>query len=102
MYGGPGLMDHRAALLASRGFTVFALPIYAYEDLPSTMPDVSLDYLIVGLFYMYVSNINNTLQCLTYCINVHFKLNCTGFNCFDVKKRIQCRRTRRAAPLEIC
>ncbi|XP_078315855.1 acyl-coenzyme A thioesterase 1-like isoform X3 [Crassostrea virginica] len=46
MYGGPGLMDYRAALLASRGFIVFALPIYAYEDLPSTMPDVSLDYLI--------------------------------------------------------
>ena len=76
MFGsGGGLMDHRAALLASRGFIVFALPFFAYEDLPSTMPDVSLDYLIVGSFYMYVSNINNTLQCLTYCINVHFKLN---------------------------
>ena len=100
MFGG-GLIDHRAALLASRGFIVFALPFFAYEDLPSTMPDVSLDYLIVGSFYMYVSNINNTLQCLTYCINVHFKLNCTGFNWFDLQKRIQCRRTGRAAPLEI-
>ncbi|XP_022334571.2 acyl-coenzyme A thioesterase 1-like [Crassostrea virginica] len=47
MFGsGGGLMDHRAALLASRGFIVFALPFFAYEDLPSTMPDVSLDYLI--------------------------------------------------------
>ncbi|XP_061165096.1 acyl-coenzyme A thioesterase 1-like [Saccostrea echinata] len=47
MFGsGGGLFDHRAALLASRGYYVFALPFFAYEDLPETMPDVSLDYLI--------------------------------------------------------
>lgn len=43
---GGGLFDHRAALLASRGFCVFALPFFAYEDLPKSLPDVSLDYLI--------------------------------------------------------
>lgn len=49
MFGsGGGLFDHRAALLASRGFCVFALPFFAYEDLPKSLPDVSLDYLIVG------------------------------------------------------
>ncbi|XP_062610810.1 acyl-coenzyme A amino acid N-acyltransferase 1-like isoform X1 [Saccostrea cucullata] len=41
-----GLFEHRAALLASHGYCVFALPFFAYEDLPKFLPDVSLDYLI--------------------------------------------------------
>lgn len=54
MFGSGGrLFEHRAALLASRGFCVFALPLFAYEDLPNSLPDVSLDYLIVGLYKIY-------------------------------------------------
>ncbi|XP_061185735.1 acyl-coenzyme A amino acid N-acyltransferase 1-like [Saccostrea echinata] len=41
-----GLIQHRAALLASRGFCVFALAYLAYDDLPVTLKDVSLDYFI--------------------------------------------------------
>ncbi|KAF2364480.1 Acyl-CoA thioester hydrolase/bile acid-CoA amino acid N-acetyltransferase [Trinorchestia longiramus] len=37
MGGGGGLMEQRAALLASRGFAVIAMAFFAYEDLPKTM-----------------------------------------------------------------
>ncbi|XP_048738088.2 acyl-coenzyme A amino acid N-acyltransferase 2-like [Ostrea edulis] len=47
MFGsGGGLFDHRAALLASRGFSVLALPFFAYEDLPDNLTEISLDYFI--------------------------------------------------------
>lgn len=60
MFGsGGGLFDHRAALLASRGFCVFALPFFAYEDLPNSLPDVSLDYLIVGQITSYMSDVQS-------------------------------------------
>ena len=53
MFGsGGGLFDHRAALLASHGYCVFALPFFAYEDLPETLPDVSLDYFIVRIHWI--------------------------------------------------
>ena len=48
---GGGLPEYRAALLASRGFSVFALPYFAYEDLPASFAEVSLDYFIVSIPY---------------------------------------------------
>ncbi|XP_038077227.1 bile acid-CoA:amino acid N-acyltransferase-like [Patiria miniata] len=39
-----GLMEFRAALLASRGYASYALPIFAYEDLSETMLNVDFEY----------------------------------------------------------
>lgn len=47
MFGsGGGLIEHRAALLASRGFCVLALAFFAYEDLTTSFPDITADYFI--------------------------------------------------------
>ncbi|VDI11239.1 acyl-coenzyme A thioesterase 1/2/4 [Mytilus galloprovincialis] len=40
-----GLIEFRAAILASRGFIVFALPYFQHEDLPESMTDINFDYL---------------------------------------------------------
>ena len=42
-----GLIEFRAALLASRGYATFALAYFAYEDLPSEM-NLDLDYFDVS------------------------------------------------------
>lgn len=42
-----GLIEFRAAILASRGFIVFALPYFQHEDLPESMTDINFDYLKV-------------------------------------------------------
>ncbi len=48
MYGGGGgLFEHRAALLASRGFCVLALAFFLYEDLTTVFTDITADYFIV-------------------------------------------------------
>ncbi|XP_013404572.1 acyl-coenzyme A amino acid N-acyltransferase 1 isoform X2 [Lingula anatina] len=39
-----GLIEHRASLLASRGFVVLALAYFGYEDLPKKFMDVNLTY----------------------------------------------------------
>ena len=39
-----GIMESRAALLASRGFAALALPFFRYQDLPIRIPDVELEY----------------------------------------------------------
>ena len=45
MFGSAGgLMEIRSTLLASHGFAVLALPFFKYEDLPSTLEDVTFDY----------------------------------------------------------
>ncbi|XP_072019187.1 bile acid-CoA:amino acid N-acyltransferase-like [Amphiura filiformis] len=45
MFGTPGgLLEFRAALLASRGFVAYALPYYRYEDLPSFHRHDELEY----------------------------------------------------------
>ncbi|XP_072044067.1 peroxisomal succinyl-coenzyme A thioesterase-like isoform X2 [Amphiura filiformis] len=45
MFGGAGgLLAYRAALLASRGFAAYALPYFRYEDLPSSVGQVELEY----------------------------------------------------------
>lgn len=47
MFGsGGGLFEHRAALLASRGFCVLALAFFDYEDLTTALTDITLDYFI--------------------------------------------------------
>ncbi|XP_052105343.1 acyl-coenzyme A amino acid N-acyltransferase 1-like isoform X3 [Mytilus californianus] len=40
-----GLIEFRAAILASRGFIVFALPYFQYDDLPKYVKDINFDYL---------------------------------------------------------
>ncbi|XP_076464422.1 bile acid-CoA:amino acid N-acyltransferase-like isoform X2 [Babylonia areolata] len=45
MFGSAGgLMETRAALLASHGFAVLALPFFRFDDLPQTMDEISFDY----------------------------------------------------------
>uniref|UniRef100_A0A8D0L5U9 Bile acid-CoA:amino acid N-acyltransferase n=1 Tax=Sphenodon punctatus TaxID=8508 RepID=A0A8D0L5U9_SPHPU len=45
MFGGiGGLLEFRASLLASRGFAALALAYFAYEDLPSFLAEVDLEY----------------------------------------------------------
>ncbi|XP_021340970.1 bile acid-CoA:amino acid N-acyltransferase-like isoform X1 [Mizuhopecten yessoensis] len=45
MYGtGGGIMEYRAALLASRGFAVLALPFFGYQDLQKSFSDLDLNY----------------------------------------------------------
>ncbi|XP_038625750.1 bile acid-CoA:amino acid N-acyltransferase isoform X2 [Tachyglossus aculeatus] len=45
MFGGiGGLVEFRASLLASRGFTVLALAYFGYEDLPKDALEVDLEY----------------------------------------------------------
>ncbi|XP_072274971.1 acyl-coenzyme A amino acid N-acyltransferase 1-like [Pyxicephalus adspersus] len=42
--GGGGLAEYRASLLASRGFVVFALAYFGYEDLPRSFQKLHLEY----------------------------------------------------------
>jgi bile acid-CoA:amino acid N-acyltransferase len=50
MFGSAGgLMETRACMLASHGFAVLALAFFKYEDLPSTLGEVTFDYFEVGV-----------------------------------------------------
>lgn len=45
LFGGiGGLIEFRASLLAAHGFAVLALAYFAYEDLPSLLADMDLEY----------------------------------------------------------
>ena len=45
MFGSTGgIVEFRAALLASRGFAVLALPFFLYEDLPKSTWDIDFEY----------------------------------------------------------
>ncbi|XP_046568714.1 acyl-coenzyme A amino acid N-acyltransferase 2-like isoform X2 [Haliotis rubra] len=47
MFGSTGgLVEFRAALLASQGFASFALGYFGYDDLPKTLADLDLDYFL--------------------------------------------------------
>ncbi len=50
---GGGLIEHRAALLASKGFVAFALAYFAYDDLPGNLDNFDLSYVRVGFENMY-------------------------------------------------
>ena len=39
-----GLMAFRAALLASHGFTTYALPYFSYDDLPIDANNIEIEY----------------------------------------------------------
>ncbi|XP_070184455.1 acyl-coenzyme A thioesterase 2, mitochondrial-like [Littorina saxatilis] len=39
-----GLMESRAAMMASHGFAALALPFFNYQDLPTTVKDVNFNY----------------------------------------------------------
>uniref|UniRef100_A0A914WIY5 BAAT/Acyl-CoA thioester hydrolase C-terminal domain-containing protein n=1 Tax=Plectus sambesii TaxID=2011161 RepID=A0A914WIY5_9BILA len=41
---GGGLMEHRAALLSSKGFAVLSLAYFDYKDLPKNMDELELNY----------------------------------------------------------
>ncbi|XP_011232180.1 acyl-coenzyme A amino acid N-acyltransferase 2 [Ailuropoda melanoleuca] len=45
LFGGRGgLIEFRASLLAAHGFAVLALAYFAYEDLPSSLQEIDLEY----------------------------------------------------------
>ncbi|XP_046326932.2 acyl-coenzyme A thioesterase 1-like isoform X3 [Haliotis rufescens] len=47
MFGSTGgLVEFRAALLASRGFAAFALGYFGYDDLPKSLADLDMDYFL--------------------------------------------------------
>ena len=52
---GGGNLDYRAALLASRGFVSYSLPFFAYEDLPTTLDNIQLEYFEVKYFIILLS-----------------------------------------------
>ncbi|KAF2364479.1 Acyl-CoA thioester hydrolase/bile acid-CoA amino acid N-acetyltransferase [Trinorchestia longiramus] len=52
MGGGGGLMEQRAALLASRGFAVIAMAFFAYEDLPKKLGTIELAYFDEAVQYL--------------------------------------------------
>src|SRR5689334_22487782 len=55
IYGtGGGLPQHRAALLASRGFAVLTLAVFAYDDLPKKIePGLDLEYFLVKFCFIF-------------------------------------------------
>ena len=53
MFGGHGgLLEYRAAILASYDFVVFALAFYAYKDLPDSMINLELEYFIEAAHWL--------------------------------------------------
>ncbi len=45
---GGGLMEHRGALLSSKGFAVLCLAYIDFKDLPKTVPELSMNYFEVN------------------------------------------------------
>ncbi|XP_077320661.1 acyl-coenzyme A thioesterase 1-like [Lithobates pipiens] len=53
LYGtGGGLMEHRASLLANYGFVTMALAFFGYDDLPSHLGGLHLDYFREALEFL--------------------------------------------------
>ncbi|KAA0187832.1 hypothetical protein HAZT_HAZT011513 [Hyalella azteca] len=53
MFGSAGgLMEHRASLLAARGVAALALAFFNYEDLPSNMDSLDLEYFAEAVEYL--------------------------------------------------
>ena len=56
MYGTTGgLAEYRAAILASRGFTVLAVAFFNYDDLPKDLSVIDLHYFDVSLLFFVLS-----------------------------------------------
>uniref|UniRef100_A0A2P2HZM7 Acyl-coenzyme A thioesterase 1-like n=1 Tax=Hirondellea gigas TaxID=1518452 RepID=A0A2P2HZM7_9CRUS len=47
-----GIMEFRAAMLASRGYAVLSLPFFAYDDLPSVPHTLELEYFEEACHYV--------------------------------------------------
>ena len=53
IYGGNGgIVESRAALLASHGFVAYTLPFFNYKDLPTSMFGVEIEYFIEAIHYL--------------------------------------------------
>ena len=53
MFGSAGgLMEHRAALLASRGIAALSLAYFAYEDLPDDLSSLQMSYFQEAVDYL--------------------------------------------------
>ena len=56
MFGSAGgIIEFRAALLASRGFVAYSLPFFRYEDLPTDLDKLELDYFEVRFIEVLLS-----------------------------------------------
>lgn len=49
---GGGLLEYRASLLASHGFATLALAYYDFDDLPTRLDSIHLDYFEEAVSYM--------------------------------------------------
>ena len=47
-----GLLEYRAAILASYDFVVLGLAFYAYKDLPDSMINLELEYFIEAAHWL--------------------------------------------------
>ena len=47
-----GLLEFRAALLASHGFTVLALAFFGYKDLPKSFKDLDIEYFVEAIEWL--------------------------------------------------
>lgn len=69
LFGGVGgLIEFRASLLAARGFAVLAVAYFAYEDLPTLLEEIDLEYfeeaanLLLAHPKVFKDNFHFTLQ----------------------------------------
>ena len=57
-----GLIETRAALLASRGFMTLALAYFAYDDLQDFLEEVNLDYFSEAVDFLDNFSLRNMLN----------------------------------------
>ena len=57
-----GILEFRAALLASRGIATLSLPYFAYDDLPESLLELNLDYFMVLYLFIYASRYIHIIQ----------------------------------------
>lgn len=46
------MCEPRAALLANKGYVVFALALYGYQDMPKTVDKLDLEYFEEGVEFL--------------------------------------------------
>ena len=47
-----GLVEYKAALLASNGFAAMALAYFNHDDLPKAIPDIELEYFLEAVKWL--------------------------------------------------